>query len=206
MQPGKPLAVAMIDANRNGILLSAAMPEIRLVEREQERRWRLVMAYLLAGLRLRQALGDDDGEAVLEPDGRVVHAEADARSTDARDALRRAALAVDRARSSAGDREPDAALLAWQGLVEGRWSLVDRFDNVLDSGRKIASGLAAETIHEAARSAALRLLRGERCYVIPLDPLDQTGDLTGVPASHVSSCQRAIDRALRQPRRSARRP
>src|SRR5690606_5635110 len=75
-------------------------------------------------------------------------------------------------------------------------SLVDRFDNVLDSGRKIASGLAAETIHEAARSAALRLLRGERCFVIPLDPVDQTGDLTGIPASHAAACQRAIDRAL----------
>ena len=75
-------------------------------------------------------------------------------------------------------------------------SLVDRFDNVLDSGRSIASGLAAETIHEAARNAALRLLRGERCYVIPLDPIDQTGDLTGVPATHTATCQRAIDRAL----------
>ena len=75
-------------------------------------------------------------------------------------------------------------------------SLVDRFDNVLDSGRKIASGLAAETIHEAARNAALRLLRGERCFVIPLDPADQTGDLTAIPASHAAACQRAIDRAL----------
>jgi signal transduction histidine kinase/CheY-like chemotaxis protein len=75
-------------------------------------------------------------------------------------------------------------------------SLVDRFDNVLDSGRRIASGLAAETIHEAARNAALRLLRGERCYVIPLDPVDQTGDLTGVPLAHASACQRAIDRAI----------
>ncbi|WP_428308216.1 ATP-binding protein [Lacipirellula sp.] len=75
-------------------------------------------------------------------------------------------------------------------------SLVDRFDTVLDSGRKIASGLAADTIHEAARGAALRLLRGERCYVIPLDPIDQTGDLTGVPAAHTATCQRAIDRAL----------
>jgi signal transduction histidine kinase/CheY-like chemotaxis protein len=75
-------------------------------------------------------------------------------------------------------------------------SLVDRFDNVLDSGRKIASGLAAETIHEAARNAALRLLRGERCFVIPLDPADHTGDLNGIPANHVATCQRAIDRAL----------
>ena len=48
-------------------------------------------------------------------------------------------------------------------------SLADRFDTVLDSGRKIASELAAASIHEAARAAALRLLRGERCLVVPLE-------------------------------------
>src|SRR5690606_23074216 len=39
-----------------------------------------------------------------------------------------AAIAIDRARSSAGAREPDEALQAWRGLVAGHWSLVDRFD------------------------------------------------------------------------------
>src|SRR5205085_380743 len=48
-------------------------------------------------------------------------------------------------------------------------SLSDRFDTVLDAGRQIASALAAPAIHEAARAAALRLLRGERCLVLPID-------------------------------------
>ena len=39
-------------------------------------------------------------------------------------------------------------------------SLADRFDTVLDSGRRIASALTPAAIHEAAQAAALRLLRG----------------------------------------------
>ncbi|MEZ6069745.1 MAG: ATP-binding protein [Pirellulales bacterium] len=45
-------------------------------------------------------------------------------------------------------------------------SLADRFDTVLDSGRKIASALEKETIFAAAQSAAIRLLRGDRCQVL----------------------------------------
>ncbi len=45
-------------------------------------------------------------------------------------------------------------------------SLADRFDTVLDSGRQIASALTPEAIYEAARHAALHLLRGEKCSVI----------------------------------------
>ncbi|OHB80800.1 MAG: hypothetical protein A2W31_04960 [Planctomycetes bacterium RBG_16_64_10] len=47
-------------------------------------------------------------------------------------------------------------------------SLADRFDTVLESGRKIASALAKESIFESARSAALRLLRGDRCQVLTM--------------------------------------
>ncbi len=48
-------------------------------------------------------------------------------------------------------------------------SLADRFDTVLDSGRQIASALTPEAIYEAARHAALHLLRGERCSVVQID-------------------------------------
>ena len=51
----------------------------------------------------------------------------------------------------------------------GSLSLADRFDTVLDSGRRIASALAADTIHEAARAAALRLLRAEHCLLLQVD-------------------------------------
>lgn len=47
-------------------------------------------------------------------------------------------------------------------------SLVDRFDVVLFSGRKIASALSSEAIFSEVREAALRLLRGEHCEVFPV--------------------------------------
>lgn len=48
-------------------------------------------------------------------------------------------------------------------------SLADRFDTVLDSGRKIASALSPAAIYEEARAAALRLLRGEQCLVLRIN-------------------------------------
>jgi two-component system sensor kinase len=51
-------------------------------------------------------------------------------------------------------------------------SLADRFDTVLDAGRRIASALTKEAIYDEARAASLRLLRGERCRVIELDADD----------------------------------
>ncbi|HYW81210.1 MAG TPA: ATP-binding protein, partial [Thermoguttaceae bacterium] len=49
-------------------------------------------------------------------------------------------------------------------------SLADRFDTVLDSGRKIASALSPATIYDEVCAAAGRLLRGERCLVLQIDP------------------------------------
>jgi two-component system sensor kinase len=45
-------------------------------------------------------------------------------------------------------------------------SLVDRFDTVLDAGRRITTALAPETIFDEARAAAIQLLRGEKCAIV----------------------------------------
>ena len=45
-------------------------------------------------------------------------------------------------------------------------SLADRFETVLDAGRRIASALSQGAIFRAIREAALNLLRGERCLVL----------------------------------------
>ncbi|MFV2068598.1 MAG: ATP-binding protein, partial [Pirellulales bacterium] len=55
-------------------------------------------------------------------------------------------------------------------------SLADRFDTVLDSGRKIASALENDAIFAAAQSAAIRLLRGDRCQVLPVMQDDTSGE------------------------------
>jgi len=47
----------------------------------------------------------------------------------ARTALRRAAVAFDRARGRLWREDQDEALAIWQALIEGRWSLLDHFDS-----------------------------------------------------------------------------
>ncbi len=51
-------------------------------------------------------------------------------------------------------------------------SLADRFDTVLDAGRRIASALAPGLIYGEVRTAALRLLRGEHCLVLRVEQRD----------------------------------
>jgi two-component system sensor kinase len=48
-------------------------------------------------------------------------------------------------------------------------SLADRFDTVLDSGRRIASALSREAIFQAVREAALKILRSERCLILKVE-------------------------------------
>jgi DNA-binding CsgD family transcriptional regulator len=94
----------------------------------------MLSAHLKAGFRLRRRLAECGTPADAPPDGavldassRVVHAEGEARSAEARESLAARAREIDRARTHAGGRNDDA-LAVWQGLVDGRWSLVERFD------------------------------------------------------------------------------
>ena len=76
-------------------------------------------------------------------------------------------------------------------------SLVDRFDTVLDAGRKIASALTRKAIFKEVREAAFRLLRGERCLLLQLQGDDAAEDLTMVSGEIEAEYSRAMaDRAL----------
>lgn len=91
-------------------------------------------AHIKAGWRLRQRLpavlrSVDASEhgAVLDASARVVHAHGEAQSTDVRALLEQKARAIDGARTRKNGRDENA-LAVWEGLVDGRWSLVERFD------------------------------------------------------------------------------
>jgi len=93
--------------------------------------WGRIAAHVATARRLRhrEPLSTPaDGDAVLDPDGKIHHAAGDAQEPDSRDALRAAALGIIRARGGARS-DPGEALDLWVALVSGRWSLVDRFDN-----------------------------------------------------------------------------
>ena len=76
-------------------------------------------------------------------------------------------------------------------------SLVDRFDTVLDAGRRIASALDRKSIFKEVRESAFRLLRGERCLLLQLQGDDAAENLTMVSGEVEAEYSRMMaDRAL----------
>jgi DNA-binding CsgD family transcriptional regulator len=125
------LGVLAFDAEGRGMVLSAAFGRPTKLERPTRQRWSLLGVHLAAAARLRRSLAASGRSpaAILRPDGRVEHAEEEAKSRPAREALSTRAIAIDRARGRLRRSDPDAGLEMWRGLVTGRWSLVDRFDS-----------------------------------------------------------------------------
>ncbi len=121
------------DPSGLGVWLGALSPrrgrEAPLVTDRLEK----IAAHLATAFRVRRMLDRNVGlveqaEAVLAPDGRVAHAEGEARGTAERAALRRATIELDRAKSRAGRKEADRTLSRWKAMVDARWTLLDTFD------------------------------------------------------------------------------
>lgn len=96
--------------------------------------YQMISAHIKAGLRLRRRLPVHDGGveapaggAVLSASGRVLHADGEATESEAVAELGERARRIDHARSRKSGRD-EHALAVWQGLIQGRWSLVESFD------------------------------------------------------------------------------
>jgi DNA-binding CsgD family transcriptional regulator len=122
------IAAKALDPTGQGCIFLANAAEATRVNDRDARRWGRVMAHVLAAARMREAL-ETQAEAVIEPGGRLVHAEGVARHRSAREALRNAAIQIDQAKSRNGKSDPATALSRWRALVSGRWSLVDSFES-----------------------------------------------------------------------------
>lgn len=122
-----------LDPGGIGLLVGAASRQREKVAGARRLRYERVAAHLANGYRLRRRLASCarkkpwGADAILSPRGAVDHCETD-ETQDARDQLRAAAVAIDRSRGGMRSTDPDAALGGWLGLVDGRWSLVDKFD------------------------------------------------------------------------------
>ena len=93
-------------------------------------RYQRLGAHLGAGLRLRERLADPSRipELVFRPDGKLLHAETELPAPlleRARAGLARSELAR---KKTLREADPDQSLSLWQGLVSGRWSLVDKHE------------------------------------------------------------------------------
>jgi DNA-binding CsgD family transcriptional regulator len=169
--------------------------------------WQMLAVHFAAGHRLRRSLGltgDVPGtpvtdiplnaEALLDPTRFLVsHATGDAKDTGAAQLIREAAIRHDKARGKLRKTDPDRALQAWEGLVRGRWSLVDWFDT--DGRRFVLAKPNAPNVgdprgltereHQVATYAAL----GESSKMV--------GYRLGISRSRVSALLTSVMRKLR---------
>lgn len=179
------LAVRGVNPRGEGTALGVFLPELTSLDAEFRGAWERVAAHLAAARRLRATGATrSDGlppgtEAVLEGDGRLVHAEGEAR--DSRESLAEAAKRIDRARA-----RRDQGLMAWTALVEARWSLTDHFE--LDGRRLLVAR------KNAADTAELRGLSERERQVVGYCGLGHSQKLIAYELGLSESSVRTLER------------
>ena len=164
-------------------------------------RWSRVSAHILSAWRLRQRLAEQAQltapDAILTPNGRLADASFDP-SPGQRDVLSSSVRCRERARGPLRHKAPDDSLCLWQGLVQGRWSLVDQVDSdgkrfvLARRNEAAAPPFAGLTTRE--RQVVAMALQGfankHIAYTIGLS--------SSTVATHLANAARKLDKTLRQ--------
>lgn len=113
-------------------ILSTVSPARRAITASERALWGRICLHLGAGSRLVGRARDanaDDVEGIVTPRGTLVHAKGVAQRPAAGELLGAAAKHIERARTKRGRSDPMAALDVWQGLLAGRWSMVEHVES-----------------------------------------------------------------------------
>jgi DNA-binding CsgD family transcriptional regulator len=122
-------AVNTIDASGQGLWIGAPLPTTRKESPQRFELFTRFSAHLGAAMRLRRMVTESKPKAaaVLAPGGSLLDAEGEG-VVEAREALRRAAMGFDEARTKKSRSDVELATRKWRPLVASRWSLLDEFD------------------------------------------------------------------------------
>ena len=118
----------------SGASIGVLLKETSKATDQEKRRWPQIAAHIGAAIRLRSmaaelSLDSPKVEAILESNGVIYDARGIAKEIGARETLREIVRRIERCRTKAGRENVDEALSNWEGLINGRWSMVDRFDS-----------------------------------------------------------------------------
>ncbi len=124
-------SVKCTDGLGSGVIFAVALERRRNPTTMERKHWTQAAAHLGAALRLRKtarafSLDSDPVEAILDSCGDLHDARGQAHEPYAREKLREAVRQIELSRQAARRGCPQS-LDYWQGLVDGRWSLVDHF-------------------------------------------------------------------------------
>jgi hypothetical protein len=122
------LGIKAIDPSGRGLIITAPLSKVSVAPKPLVRTWSRIAAHIAAGHRLIRRLPRE--EAIIDTrNEKIVHAEGEAQGKTARELLGRAARRIDRARGKMRSASPEEAVSIWRGLVDGKWSLVERVDS-----------------------------------------------------------------------------
>jgi DNA-binding CsgD family transcriptional regulator len=157
-----------MDPNRRGCAVLAPRKTISRMSAPRRALLARVATHLSTGLRLWRRLKATSveqhpgPEATLDSTGKIHHAVGAAAHAEQRNALQLAVRAMDRARGRLRRADPEEALRIWRAMVNGRWTLIDRFENdgrhyivahVNEPSAPVVRGLSARERQIAAWSA-----------------------------------------------------
>jgi DNA-binding CsgD family transcriptional regulator len=120
-------------ADGRTVNLFAPSPRLERPHPQERRAWERVAVHVSAAYRVRaRSAGrsvNDIADAILGCDGYVHYARGRAEADAARDSLRDAVRAMEKARGPLRHRDPERALEMWVGLAAGRWSLLEHWES-----------------------------------------------------------------------------
>lgn len=142
----------------SGVSIGILLKELSQVTHQERRRWPQIAAHIGAAIRLRSkaaqlSIDSPEVEAILDSGGVIHDARGPAKHQEVRENFREIIRRIERARTQAGRENVDEALNNWEGLVSGRWSMVDRFDS---DGRRFIVAIKNDPAHPDPRGLTLR--------------------------------------------------
>jgi DNA-binding NarL/FixJ family response regulator len=142
----------------SGVSIGVLLKETSKATAQEKRRWPKMATHIGAAVRLRSithklSVDSTEVEAVLDSGGNLHHARGLAKNNEARAALREIVRRIERTRTSVGRANVDQSISCWEGLVSGRWSIIDRFDS---DGRRFIVAVKNDPAHPDPRGLTIR--------------------------------------------------
>ena len=181
------------DAAGLTIGLNAPRRDVGSARLRERRLARKVLPHFAAALRLRRSLTGlsleaASAEGVFDPDGRCVNAQGMAQPLSVRETLRNAVVQLEQERGLPANGAADAR----DALLDGRWSLVDRFDSdgrhFIVAYRNPEGVLDPRRLSPRERDVAVRIAQGVSQTTVAAD--------LGISASTVGNVVSSIVQKL----------
>jgi DNA-binding CsgD family transcriptional regulator len=125
--------ITAAEPSGSGCGIHAGRAQLGWLSRRAREQWARIASHIAAAARIRRRLEglteSPQVEAVLSPEGALLHAEGPAMEPEAIARLRGAVIDLEKARSPGQRADISRSLDGWQGLIDARWSLLDQFES-----------------------------------------------------------------------------